>query len=81
MRLRGVRDAALLQLAGGEGCEARAAGDEHDVEAEEGDAFDEEEGVGRDAAAAVVVGEVADAAEGGRERVGAGECGQRWGGS
>jgi hypothetical protein len=81
MRLRGVRDAALLQLQRGEGGEARAAGDENDVKAEEGDAFDEEEGVGRDAAAAVVVGEVADAAEGGGERVGAGEWGQRWGGS
>jgi hypothetical protein len=81
MRLRGVRDAAVIQLTHGEGGEGRAAGDEYDVKAEEGDALDEVEGVGLDAAAGVVVGEIADAAEGRRERVGAGECGQRWGGS
>ena len=81
MRVRGARDATLVQLPPGEGRELRAAGHEHDVKAEEGDALDEVEGVGRYAAAAVVVGEIADAAEGGGERVGLGECGQRWGGS
>lgn len=71
-----ARDAAVLQLALGEGGQPGAAGDKHDVEADEGDAVDEEESVGGDAAAGVEVREVAHAAEGGGQGVGSQDV--RW---
>ncbi len=47
------------------------------MEVEEEDAVDEVEGVGCDAAAGVVVGEVADATEGGGQGVGSDDR-RRW---